>query len=51
MNPRSAVVFRRDARGEYAYAEAAYAAAGARDRLTLGIRREGESIAAAGLGM
>jgi dienelactone hydrolase len=50
MNSRSPVgtqVFLREARSEYAYAEDAYAAIGAREKLTLGLRREGESITSA----
>jgi cephalosporin-C deacetylase-like acetyl esterase len=37
----------REARSEYEYAQAAYAAVGAGSELTLGLRREDESIAAA----
>jgi cephalosporin-C deacetylase-like acetyl esterase len=43
-SPTGTQVFLREARAEYAYAEAAYIAAGARDKLTLGLRREGESL-------
>jgi cephalosporin-C deacetylase-like acetyl esterase len=50
VNLRSAAgspVFLRETKSEFKYTEAAYAAAGAQDKLTLGLRREGESMAAA----
>ncbi len=50
VNTRSAVgnvLFLLEVQSEYAYAQAAYSALGAAGRLRLGLRREGESIAAA----
>jgi hypothetical protein len=47
MNLRSPLgtqVFLCEARSEYGYAEAAYAAIGASDKLKLGLRREGEGV-------
>ncbi len=44
-SPLGTPVFKREVRSEYGYAEDAYAAIGARDKLTIGLRREAEGIA------
>jgi cephalosporin-C deacetylase-like acetyl esterase len=46
-SPLGNQVFLREARSEYEYAQAGYAAVGAAGALRLGLRREGESIGAA----
>ena len=46
-SPLGNTVFLREVQSEYGYAVASYAALGAAGRLRLGLRREGESIAAA----
>ena len=46
-SPLGNKVFLREVQSEYGYAQAGYAALGAATRLRLGLRREGESIAAA----
>ncbi len=46
-SPTGNLVFLREVQSEYAYAQAAYSALGAAGRLKLGLRREGESVAAA----
>ncbi len=46
-SPLQNQVFLREATSEYAYAEAAYAAIGARSKLILGLRREGEPLTTA----
>jgi dienelactone hydrolase len=45
--PLGNIAFLREVQSEYGYAQAGYAALGAAGRLKLGLRREGESIAAA----
>jgi hypothetical protein len=45
-SPLGIPVFLRDAKSEYGYAAAAYTAAGASNKLTFGLRREAEGVAA-----